>query len=595
MQPYGTRLKDHFQSELTALTEDAAVFAQSYPAEAEALRLSKAGSSDPHVRMLMQSFAFLTGRVRNEMEVAKAHIPNALLQHLQPQLAAPLPSMMVAHCRVRPDAPPKAVLEGGRQVIAMVNDDKGTRRPCRLRTAWATPLLPLDVHAARLQPADDTMALPDAIKAVLNVNVRRLGLTPTAALGAQKLRFYIDPAQRHAHYLYEQLSLRFAGLRVDGKDQPGCELHWLGFADDEACLPTRPHAHPGHRLLQEYFAFPEKFMFFELGPLSLASVMGDFELQVLLDAPIDAERQFADSLLRLNCVPLVNLFGQRIDPMPLTHARFEYPLRADIENHRYCEVHSIEELATISPDGSLRALRPYFEMDSLLENQRHEYFYALRLERSPLGDVAGTEAHVSFLDASQQLVLPSAEVVVGRALCTNRRLPERLLQGQALQLEGAGPLLGLELVSKPTAHTTPALSGQRPWTLVSLLALNHLSLAEGADALPSLKQALLAYVGPAGMQGVKHIDALRGIRCRHMVRHRFHEGMRSFFHGLEVRLSLDRAGFDHGSALLFAAVLRHFLALFAAVNTVIEVAYESTNRREPLKVWPLLAGAQMLL
>ena len=232
-------------------------------------------------------------------------------------------------------------------------------------------------------------------------------------------------------------------------------------------------------------------------------------------------------------------------------------------------LHSIEELVSIQADGSLRTLRPYFEMENLLETQREEYFYVLRHERAQLGDVPGTEVHVSFLDTTQDVALPPAEVIAGRALCTNRRLAEQLRAGQALQLEGPGPLAGIVLISKPTPHTTPALTGQRPWTLVSQLSLNHLSLADGEAALAALKQALLAYLGPAGVQGVRHIDGLHGVSCRPMVRHRFHNGMRGFVQALDIVLTLDRAQFEHSSALLFAAVLRHFLALHAAVNTVV--------------------------
>ena len=39
----------------------------------------------------------------------------------------------------------------------------------------------------------------------------------------------------------------------------------------------------GFRLVQEYFSFPEKFMFFELGPLDLSAVEGDFDLLLQLD------------------------------------------------------------------------------------------------------------------------------------------------------------------------------------------------------------------------------------------------------------------------------------------------------------------------
>lgn len=591
MKPYGTRLKDHFQSELTALVEEAAVFAQSYPAEADALRLGSSGSTDPHVRMLMQSFAFLTGRVRHEMEQAKAHMANALLQHLQPQLALPLPSMMVAQMAVRPDTPPGAVLERGRQVQALATDGTGERRICKLRSTMSVPLLPLQVRAASLHAADAAQGG----HAVLRIEVVRQGVASTASLGLERLRFYIDSTQRHAFYLYEQLAMRVCSVRLNGQVQPQCVVRWLGFDEASAALPALDHAQPGHRLLQEYFAFPEKFMFFDLGALDCKAVEGDFTLELLLDAPIDTERELPPNLLRLNCVPLVNLYAQRLDPMPLNHARFEYPLKADLANHRHCEVHSLEELVAIQSDGSLRELRPYFEMQDLLHERTGDYFYVLRHERSQLGDVAGTEAHLSFLDTAQQRVLPVAEVMAGRALCTNRRLPERLRPGQTMQLEGAGPVLDLTLVSKPSAHDAPVLTGQRPWTLVSALSLNHRSLANGPAALTALKQVLLAYVGPGGVQAVKHIDGLQGMGCRQVLRHRFHAGMRSFFHCLEVVLRVDRAAFEHSSAVLFASVLRHFMAQFAAVNTLVELSLECTSRREPLMSWPPLAGEQELV
>lgn len=38
----------------------------------------------------------------------------------------------------------------------------------------------------------------------------------------------------------------------------------VGFSDDEVLLPDEDGVHPGMRLLAEYFAFPDKFHFFDL-------------------------------------------------------------------------------------------------------------------------------------------------------------------------------------------------------------------------------------------------------------------------------------------------------------------------------------------
>ena len=42
---------------------------------------------------------------------------------------------------------------------------------------------------------------------------------------------------------------------------PASALRPVGFADDEALLPISRQSFQGYRLLQEYFAFPQRFMF----------------------------------------------------------------------------------------------------------------------------------------------------------------------------------------------------------------------------------------------------------------------------------------------------------------------------------------------
>jgi type VI secretion system protein ImpG len=60
----------------------------------------------------------------------------------------------------------------------------------------------------------------------------------------------------------------------------------VGFAADEGMLPYTARSFDGYRLLQEYFAFPEKFLFFDLGGLAAARAAGfaeGLEVFFLLD------------------------------------------------------------------------------------------------------------------------------------------------------------------------------------------------------------------------------------------------------------------------------------------------------------------------
>ena len=84
---------------------------------------------------------------------------------------------------------------------------------------------------------------------------------------------------------------------------------------------------------------------------------------------------------------------------------------------------------------------------------------------------------------------------------------------------------------------------------------------------------------------------LRELHCRQVMRRLGPEAWR----GLEVTLALDERAYVGGSAFLFAAVLRHFLALYASVNSFTQVVLKSQQREGVWKRWPPLAGVQTVL
>ena len=73
------------------------------------------------------------------------------------------------------------------------------------------------------------------------------------------------------------------------------------------------------------------------------------------------------------------------------------------------------------------------------------------------------------------------------------------------------------------------------------------------------------------------------------------DGQRGFAHGLHVRLTLDRTAFESGGVVLFASVLRHFLALYATVNAVVEVSLDTLDSKQTVKQWAPLTGSQIVL
>ncbi|QDQ28501.1 type VI secretion system baseplate subunit TssF [Chitinimonas arctica] len=598
--------RDYFEAELMQLREQAVAFGEDNPAAAHALALGQGRSGDPHIELLMQSFAFLTGRLRHQLDRDKALLPNALMAQLYPHLAAPIPSLTVAELAVRADAAnftAPVVLERGREFHALAKDDDGRAVRCRLRSCFSTPLVPLEVVELGMvsTTAYDLGDAPE-VHSVLKLRLRAIGPEPMSALDLSRLRFYLDIENPQVWRLYELLAVHLAGLATlpaggGGKPcrKPAGALRWLGFGEDEAALDTDLVTHPGYRLVQEYFAFPEKFLFFELDELDFSAAGAEAEVLFLLRSSVDKTLDPGQSAMRLNCVPLINLFMQRLEPVALDHRHYEYRLSGDHAHHRYTEIYRVESLQAIRPGEAARPIAPYFALDGFGKLERQDYFYVVRRVESLLRGVPGTECYVSFLDMGFETRRPADETLGGRALCTNRRLAEQLRLGDRLQLEGPGPVQAATVAAKPTPHQTPALLGGQPWALISQLLLNHLSLSGGAEAMNALKSMLGLHLGRASLVGAKQIDSLSGLRTRPMVKDLYRDGRHVLVEGLAITLKIDRQRFEGGSPVLFADLLRRFFALYASVNTLIEVSLETQDVKGKLKTWPAMVGAQTVL
>lgn len=614
MKSVNLTLNDYFREELAALRKESLQFSENHPELGRTLGINMREATDPQVELLLQSFAFLSGRLHHQIDQDKAALPNALLAFLYPHLEAPIPSMLIAQVDVKPDGGDfwkEQVLLRQRTVTASASNHLGQQAECRFLTCYDTPLLPLRIDDIRLEAAAE-FAFLDTLEDARSVLRVRLSADGVGALqakgkGPERLRFFINDASPSAVALYELLALHLSSMTiipapVDTQQEipmlPPDSMRWLGMQDDEAVLKANTHTHPGYRLLQEYFSFPQKFQFFEishLDQLDFSLVDQYFDVLFVLDVPVDATLQLSPASLCLNCVPLVNLYKQRIEPITISHEDYEYHVMGDLKKHRYCEIYTIEELESISKDGVVRQIAPYFAMDKLQTVEQQDYFYLARRQAASANEIVGSEMFVSFLDKQFSLGQLTDEVVGGVALCTNRCLPERIMSGSVMQLEGAGPVKGIHALTKPTPHHTELQIGQRPWALVSQLALNHLSLDGGPIALSALRDILRLHVGSNVERGRKQIEAITELRSRTIMRHVGLDGWRGFVRGSGLTVVMAPLDSGAGSAVLFASVLRQFLRMYASVNHLVEVDLETRNIKGKQKQWQAQHGIAIAL
>lgn len=619
------RLLDHYQRELLHLREGAAEFASEHPQVAARLALQAAHTQgecpDPFVERLLEGFAFVAARLQLRLDGAHAAFTQQLLEALYPGLQAPVPSMAVV--QVLPDAHDAALAAGPllpRGSLMQARPVPGQRTACRFATAHALRLWPLRVAEAACQghlgglPAAARAGAPQA-RACLRLRLETTAALPMRRLALDELVLFLAGDARVAHRVYELLTARCAGVALhDGRGGalvslgPDALLP-AGLDDDEALLPRPPRVFGGYRLLREYAAMPERFLFVRVRGLraALARVDGSAaELLVLLhEGDAELEQALDASHFALHCTPVANLFPHRTDRVEVAPQAHEHPVVADRTRPLDFEVVALERV-TGHGRGAQAAVRRYEPAYGGAPDTpgAHGHYTLRRVPRVPSaaqrrdGPRSGYVGTELFLALSDPLAPPGwvpAQLSV-QALCSNRDLPLLLApRGEAgdFTLEDAAPVAGVRCLRPPTRPAAPALEGEAPWRLASHLALNHLSLldADPRQGAAALRELLGLHALDAHSPLQRQLQGLVSVRARSAVRRVPLPGPIAFGRGAHIDLCCDEGAFEGGSALLLGTVLERLLARHASLNSFTQLALHSTTRGE-IRQWPPRLGTR---
>jgi type VI secretion system protein ImpG len=609
-------LLDYYERELNYLRQLGAEFGQKYPLIAGRLSLESDKCEDPHVERLLEAFAFLAARVHLKIDDEFPEITEALLSILYPHYIRPLPSMSIVEMHLDAEkggaAAPQKVPRG-----SVLNSRAVAGVPCQFRTCFDTTVLPLNVAAGewtspdRLSPPVKSL---DAVAAI-RVEFRTPPDVPLSALNIDTLRLHISAEANVAHTLYELICANTVQVLVrdptpNSRIRPvvlrGDSVRPAGFTEAESMLPYPRRSFPGYRLLQEYFTFPDKFFFLDIGGLAEAVGAGmknRFEIVFLISQFEQTERRQILELgvnaktFRLNATPIVNLFMQTAEPILLDQRKYEYAVVPDVRRPQATEIFSIDEVLSINPQtNEVQRFEPFYSFRHGTQRDKKQTFWLAHRRPSGKANDEGTEVSVTLVDLSARPVHPDLDTLTLRTTCTNRDLPSRLSfanEAGDFEIEGGAAIKRIVALRKPTMSVRPPSGKSALWRLISHLSLNYLSLVdEGREAFQEILK-LYNFTGSAYSE--KQIDGITRISsARHFARLISENGI-TFARGTRVELELDEEMFAGAGVFLFSSVIERFLAEYVSLNSFSQLAVRTRQRKEPLKEWPPRAGQTILM
>lgn len=577
----------YYQDELTYLRQLGQEFAAAHPQVAH--MLAETGT-DPDVERLLEGFAFLTGRIRQRLDSELPELTHTLVGLLWPHYLRPIPSLSVVEFKPRASLQDVQTIPAGTTIDSVPIED--TR--CRFRTTSAVRLYPFHIDAVALETP---LSQPSFLRLGLSLGQQ----AAPAAIDWGTIRFFLhgEPTIINNLYLWLCRHVRTITLRagVRTAQLPADALAPVGFSAEEPLWPYPPEAFAGYRLLQEYFAFPERFHFLDLNgldPLATMDVPGKFEIILEFDERPPDDIRVKPGMIRLGCTPVANLTQLRSSPLTIDHAKTEYRVRPDVPNAGHFEIFSVDRVVGwVKTTMAEREYRPFFSYEHTMSPSGDSGdYYQTRLRPATVG--SGTETYLSFAPQVISGQMPQIETVACDLTCTNRNLPEKLRPGDINAATSESPAFAeFTNITRVTATVAPPLEDRLLWHLISHQALNYMSLAR----VESLRAVLSTYNFGAlvDRQAARahqlRLDGIKSLRAHpaEILRHG------ATYRGLEIEIEMQEDRFaGDGDLFLLGSVLNYFLGIYATLNSYTRLRVRGAQKGS-LYAWPPMLGSQPLL
>lgn len=603
-------LIDVYQKELNYLKRRGEAFAKEYPKIGARLHISDDASRDPHVERIIQGVAFLNARIRKKLDDEFPELCQTLLDVIYPHYLRPLPSYAIINFKPEEFLSTVANIPQG----SVVESDSEDSYSCLFSTVYDTDVLPFQVSSARLQTCPVEAPNPGSyndIKAVLKLRLDAIiSDVELEKLDLNKIRFYIKGTRHYSFALYELILNHCLKVAVANSSydpdavflSPEQALTAVGFEENEGMLPYPEQSFIGYRLLTEYFAYPEKFLFFDVNVSHAASHLEGqhIELYFYLDKALpDIEATVDQNNFVLNATPLINLYEQYSEPTSLKKSSYEYPIIADARHPDSVEVYNIESVSISTDETELESVSPFFGVSTTPRSQLTDIRWHARREELEHGNVH-SQFHLSLVNIESLMSQQSYGVLLTRLRCFNGRLPYKLTQNQSqpplILRSGSAAVEKIVCQTPFTDAVRPRLDDDIYWQLLSHLNLNYVSLSAGHLGSNAFQKILSLYNFSETGENDSAINAvqIQSVEAS-TVRIVDPNGMPFFCRGNKVTLLLDESRFAGSSPFLFASVLERFLGLYTQINSFVQLTVMLQGREEPMRTWSPRSGEQTLL
>jgi len=571
------------------------------------LRMSQRHRKDPFVERLYEAFAFLAGRIHERLDDDFPEITGGLLEQLFPHFLRPFPSCAILQARPLSKTLNKPVhVKRGSEIQTPTGKYKvkykvtaAPREKERIiektesaefifRTTQDLTVRPLEVKEVRVERTSEaTSALIMQLQPHRNVDY--------ASLDLRRLTFYLHGSDFVKYTLSRFFTQHVSSILVRelGKDNPEFKAlpsfrigipgvsDSLGDAtEDFAIIPYAKQVFSGYRLLQEYFAYPERFFFITVIGLDAFEASGEelpFEIKFVFKRKLSPECKPSIHNLLLHCTPIVNLFERPTEEVIVDQRMPEYYVLPDGDRRKSREIYSINQVTGVSEDRfqqyTYLPITSYDILESGSPEAEYKRFYSV-VSRPVQGDMA--ETYIRLFGPSMELDdFPKETLSIAQATQSNGFLPAKYLEAGSINqpLNFPEGVVASNLTTPTEILSCPDRKNFL-WALIAHLTLSYTTLADAETfkSILTLYNWIQDYNDPARKR-------IQGIKKIHKPVTKYIMREQGLIRGIEFKIEVDETQFENGPGdiSLFGTVINRFLAQYVTINSFVSLIITETG------------------
>ncbi|WP_087024148.1 type VI secretion system baseplate subunit TssF [Thaumasiovibrio subtropicus] len=589
-------LLSYFEQELRFIREEAEAFSERHPGAASALGLHRESVDDPQIARLIESVAFLNGRLQKRLDDNFPALTEDLIRLLYPHFLRPVPAFSMLKVELDDDA------NARHHIPALTEFDvKEGETQAVFRTTSELAIYPFEFESLDVSLAPFEIEKPrgaENAKALIELDVvakdegivmRDLDIT---SLDVQ-LRGDVNLILR----LYDLL---FHGINQIAMTTPSGQRYVLGadaltpigFEPEQSVLPYPATSFGGFKLLTEFFVFSERFHAFRIDLSAIAAKLDSdrFTVEIYLDdMSVELVRGLALSNFALYCTPVINLQQAVSEPMQIDFLQNRYPIVMDAGDDERYELFAINHVTDVTDAGEVSV--PAVYGDKYTPSQTGLRWQLQQFHRE--SGVLSSALNVADLDNSSPDSSPRIWQV--NALCSNGRLAAQLSSTSSVVCRETITIPGTPmLLRRPSMPAYNRDIQRNSWALLAHLHFNYHTILGAENPAETLQALFKLYNHNDASKNEAYIAAISLIEQEQVVAPIRVQRKSCFAYGTRIVVTLNTSELV-GGVVLFSHLLDRFFAYFAGFNSFTQLDVVIEGQEGVYLSFPRRSGCKTLL